>query len=82
MTMDDFDTIEAQTEPKDGWICDTGNYGLFYQGKLLVHKRSRAPQINKNRKVCELMLPKYEKMLGVKLEVREIPLMYREPVAG
>ena len=77
MDKDSFRYIYIRTEPREGSNkCYKNYYGIFHGKRLLVFKKGNAKQINKNIKVSEMMIGRYEKATGLKLEVRHIPVMF------
>ena len=77
LTEDSFKYVKIRTEPKEGRnTCYKNYYGIFYKDKLMVHKLSRAKQINKDIKIPEMMIKNYEKITGLELEIKFIPIMF------
>ena len=79
MEAKDFGYVSIRTEPKEGNNkCTKNIYGIFHKDKLLVfkkHGRSHK-QVNRDRRIPDMMIGNYQKILGVELEVKHIPIMF------
>jgi hypothetical protein len=77
LTKDSFKYISIEIEPKEGkQTCLKDSYGIFHKDKLMVFKKGNAKQINKDKRIPEMMIKNYKNITGLELEVKFIPIMF------